>query len=325
MFIRGDEMPLISIIVPVYNVEKYLYRCISSIRNQIINDIEIIMINDGSTDSSGVLCDELKKQDNRIIVIHQKNKGLAGARNTGLLYASGKYIGFIDSDDWITQDYYENLYTFIKKYDADIVSCSFSRAKEQITKSYSKTQRFKVMNRKESIEWFLSSAIAGGINDVSCCTKLYKREMLHDLKFQEGIIYEDMVFNWFAINRCNCYIKTFEKKYFYFVNDNSITRNSFSNKSYDLIKGAEIIKKSYNGKDKQIIKLISEYSAKTHFSVFIKMLRSKNIDFENMNKELKKVKQDYHLLMHSPLSLSRKIILFIVVLLPEKIWSYIKN
>lgn len=101
---------LISVIVPVYNVEKYLSRCVDSIIGQTYSNLEIILVNDGSTDLSGAICDEYKKKDKRIVVIHQKNGGLSQARNSGMEIMSGKYVAFVDSDDYISEDYIEYLF-----------------------------------------------------------------------------------------------------------------------------------------------------------------------------------------------------------------------
>ena len=113
-------MELISIIVPVYNVEKYIRRCINSILNQTYQYLEIILVDDGSTDNSGLICDKYAHMDNRITVIHKKNGGLSSARNTGIDIAKGAYIGFIDSDDWIAPETYEVLYRNLVHYDADV-------------------------------------------------------------------------------------------------------------------------------------------------------------------------------------------------------------
>ena len=109
-------MALVSIVVPVYNVEKYLKRCVDSIMLQTLQDIEIILVDDGSTDSSGKLCDELVKLDRRIRVIHKENGGLSSARNAGMWIARGKYIGFVDSDDTILNTMYEELANLIQQY-----------------------------------------------------------------------------------------------------------------------------------------------------------------------------------------------------------------
>ena len=113
-------MPKISIIVPIYNVEKYLDKCVSSILNQTFTDFELLLVDDGSPDRCGEMCDEYAKKDSRVKVIHRKNGGLSAARNSGIDAACGKYIGFIDSDDYIEENMYEHLYDVITKYDADI-------------------------------------------------------------------------------------------------------------------------------------------------------------------------------------------------------------
>lgn len=117
-------IPLVSIIVPIYNVEKYLPKCIESIINQTLTNIEIILVNDGSTDSSGKIADEYAKKDERIIVIHKENRGQGSARNVGIDIAKGEYIGFVDSDDWIDEEMYEKLYTNAKEYNSDVCVCN---------------------------------------------------------------------------------------------------------------------------------------------------------------------------------------------------------
>ena len=107
---------LISVVVPVYNVENYLEKCVSSITNQTYKNLEIILVNDGSKDNSGAICDDLAKNDSRIKVIHKENGGLSDARNTGINVATGEYIGFVDSDDWIERDMYEQLYKRERSY-----------------------------------------------------------------------------------------------------------------------------------------------------------------------------------------------------------------
>ena len=115
---------LISIIVPIYNVKSYLRKCVNSVCSQTLKNLEIILVDDGSNDGSEVICDELKKKDKRILVIHQENAGESAARNTGLFYAKGKYIGFIDSDDYIETNMFEELYKSLLCNKADISMCS---------------------------------------------------------------------------------------------------------------------------------------------------------------------------------------------------------
>ena len=120
--------PKISIIIPVYNVEQYLGRCMESVLNQTYKNIEVILIDDGSKDRSSSMCDEWKAKDDRVVVIHQKNAGAGAARNAGLAIANGELIGFVDSDDWIQLNMYETLINAIKKYpEADIAECKTTR------------------------------------------------------------------------------------------------------------------------------------------------------------------------------------------------------
>ena len=123
-------MVKISIIVPVYNVERYLGKCINSILNQTFADFELILVDDGSTDRSGYICDDYKKKDNRIKVIHKENGGLSSARNAGLDIAKEKYIGFVDSDDFINKNMYEFLYKDIKVNNSDIAICDYEEVYE---------------------------------------------------------------------------------------------------------------------------------------------------------------------------------------------------
>ena len=119
-----NEEKLLSVIVPVYKVEHYLHRCINSIRNQTYKNLQIILVDDGSPDNCGKICDEYAELDARIIVVHQKNRGLSGARNTGLRYAKGEYVAFVDSDDWISSDMYQTLVNLVELNDLDMARSS---------------------------------------------------------------------------------------------------------------------------------------------------------------------------------------------------------
>ena len=119
--------PIISIIVPIYNVGKYLPKCIESILNQTFKNFELILVNDGSTDNSGVVCDDYEKKDTRIKIIHKSNGGVSSARNAGLYVAKGEYIGFVDPDDYIDKNMYEKLYRLCIDNNSDIAICRFNR------------------------------------------------------------------------------------------------------------------------------------------------------------------------------------------------------
>lgn len=213
-------MELISIIVPVYNVEPYLENCLISIINQTYKNLEIILIDDGSKDNSGKICDEYAKKDNRIIVIHKENGGVSSARNAGLQIAGGAYIGFVDPDDWIANDMYETLYLNAKKYNADVSVCKFKIYKDRnfIKINHQINNDAILLNQKKSMYYMLSYK-----EGYSCgpCNKLYRKDIIR--KFNKKIsIAEDLLYNF------KIYLKitkgtVFEnnEKYFYFYRDDS--------------------------------------------------------------------------------------------------------
>ena len=150
------SIPKVSIIVPVYNVERYLKKCVESIVSQTLRDIEIILVDDGSPDNSGKICDELQTLDYRIVVIHQENRGLPGARNSGMKIAKGEYIGFVDSDDFIDEDMYERMYFKAKDNQADVVMCDYFKEaiidnNEEINDSQKVTRIFKTCDIDEGV------------------------------------------------------------------------------------------------------------------------------------------------------------------------------
>ncbi len=178
----------ISIVVPVYNVEAYLKRCIESIQKQTIHDMEIILVDDGSKDQSGKLCDDLAKKDQRILVIHKQNGGLTSAWKAGVLKASGKYVGFVDSDDWVDCDMFETLLTKAEETDSDVTICGLVYEFEDgITKA--KTENSKLVGKlyerknieKEIFPTLLSDgSFFGRTIQPARVTKLYKRTILLD-------------------------------------------------------------------------------------------------------------------------------------------------
>lgn len=182
---------LVSIIVPVYNVEKYLERCLDSLISQTLKEIEVICINDGSTDSSGQILSRYAQKDNRIRVINQENAGLSAARNTGLNVAKGEFIGFVDSDDWIDKDFYEKLYNAAITNDCDIAVAG-------ILKHYKQRTAFEFKISQEKIARNLAEKFK--ISDVPdsayVWNKIYKAERIKslNLKFPVGKYYEDQYF-----------------------------------------------------------------------------------------------------------------------------------
>lgn len=185
------ENPLVSIIIPVYNIEKYIERCVESILEQSYTNLQILLINDGSKDRSGAICEKLKKRDSRIEVYHKVNGGLSDARNYGILHANGKYLSFIDGDDWIEKEYIEKLLLCVLKYNADFSQCQFQYAfDDRIEKLDVKQEKIQVFSREQAIISFIESGPIG--ISVVAWGKLYKREIFSKIKYQKGMVHEDV-------------------------------------------------------------------------------------------------------------------------------------
>ena len=221
---------MISIIVPVYNVESYLKECLESIRQQTFTDIEVILVNDGSTDSSKEICERFCQADSRFRLINQENKGLSAARNRGVKESVGEYIMFVDSDDVINTKVLEVLLPYMKT-DVDIVECRMTRKKEEFFLNKTSTIIFEG-NSKEAILNCIE------FKEVKYCafTKLYRREIVGKIPFLEGYIYEDI---FTGIN----YLKHIRKivvvdyiGYYYRVRPNSIMTKPFNEKDLDIFK-----------------------------------------------------------------------------------------
>ena len=211
---------LISIIIPVYNVEKYLKVCIDSILNQTYKDLEIILVNDGSTDNSKKICESYLLKDNRIILIDQLNSGPSKARNKGIEIAKGKYISFVDADDVIKLDYYQNLYNLANKTDVDIIMSEilyYNGITE--SKKHSIVPKDSVLNKHEIINKILIQFYGGDTTNIaSLCNKLYKRELIqkYNLRIDETRVRaEDYWFNFIALLNANSFFATNYAGYIY--------------------------------------------------------------------------------------------------------------
>lgn len=182
---------VISVVVPVYNVEPYLIECLESIINQTYRDLEIILIDDGSTDRSGDICDEYGKKDERIIVIHQSNQGSASAKNAGLRKSSGEYLAFVDSDDFLQEDAYEFMVKQLEEYCADIIQGCFRKVYQKFYRDVNKIIEMQILDTSEFLELFTKDWTCGLLWD-----KLYKRDIFKDIYFKEGHKIDDEFFTY---------------------------------------------------------------------------------------------------------------------------------
>ena len=215
--------PLVSIIIPVYNVEKYLDKCITSVVNQTYQKLEIILIDDGSPDNCPALCDQWQAKDNRIKVIHQQNGGLSVARNEGLKLATGEFIGFVDSDDWIESEMYETLLTVLLETDADIAVCKFQSETERskVTRIKQSSSVRKQYSSEEALSMLLQGHIASAV-----WNKIYRRGILSNISFPNSKICEDHLWTPMVIGNARLIVCVNHSFYHYIQRPDSLFRNA---------------------------------------------------------------------------------------------------
>lgn len=279
---------LVSVIVPIYNVEKYLKKCVASIRNQTYKNLEIILVDDGSPDECPKMCDDFAKEDSRIKVIHRENGGLSAARNSGLEIATGKYIGFVDSDDYIHSKMYEVLVGHLEEKKADLVVCRvqdvFEIGEEQ---TLADEENVETMTNTEALKSVYGN---WGTDMVVAWNKLYKREIFDGLRYNEGKVHEDEYMIHKVLYKVKKVVTTSQKMYYYQRGSASIMRV----KKYSLqrLQGIEAIEDRIdvweNCGNKALVSLIYEsyfnsliisyYLVKQHYpkeKTIIKDLRTK--------------------------------------------------
>lgn len=229
--------PIISIIVPIYKVEKYLKRCIESILNQSLSDFELILVDDGSPDKCGDICNEYERIDNRIKVIHKQNGGLSDARNAGLDIAQGEFIGFIDSDDFIHKDMYLILYNTIINSGCNIVQCKFKyfSKEEELNTNIINDGKYTVYNNIDAIEEIINNK---NLN-TNTWNKLYRRELFNNIRFPKGKIHEDEFVTYKVFYKANSVGYINKELYYYFSNSNGIMKNLNINSKFDWIEAIE--------------------------------------------------------------------------------------
>ncbi len=237
----------ISVIVPVYNTSHFLSTCIESILNQSFDDFELIIIDDGSTDGSGEICENYAQSDQRVKVYHQENAGQSSARNFGLSRATGEFINFVDSDDFVEKDYLKILYELLVENEADLSSCMMTSydTKTDIVKPA--RQHFAQVFETNQV--IIKAYLQENPFHFGPVTKLYKSALLENIRFTEGKIYEDYFFNYQYFSRIKKAVSTTYDGYFYVKNEASTVRRNFQLKDLDNIpeqhQVLEAVKKDY--------------------------------------------------------------------------------
>lgn len=225
-----ESNALLSVIIPVYNVEDYLRRCVDSVLRQTYTNLEVILIDDGSRDTSGAICDEYAAADSRVRVIHKENGGLSSARNAGMDAACGEYIAFVDSDDWVTEDAYEHLLSVMKKQDVKLVCGGRydvnGKTGERTVGLCPKKEE------KISAEELVGRIFLWDNCDSSACDKLYHRSLLEGFRYPEGKVCEDVPVTYKVVLKAGCVAMSDQPFYHYFHRPGSISTSSFSEKTF---------------------------------------------------------------------------------------------
>lgn len=251
---------LVSIIIPIYNVEKYLEQCIKSLINQTYRNLEIILINDGSIDESANICEKYKEQDNRIVFINKNNDGAASAKNEGLKVAKGDYITFVDSDDFIELDMIEYMVNTIKKYNSDIVQCNF-------TNLYKNTEKFKqdkIIEQKITSKDFLELFLTKWDSSLFW-NKLFKREVIENIFFTEGRCIDDEFFTYKCVINSKSIVTSNKIVYNYRMRKSGVMKSESSQKQIlkdrvdYLYERYELVRKIYKDLDKSFLEHLLTY------------------------------------------------------------------
>lgn len=279
---------LVSIIIPVYNVEEYLNACLSSACNQTYKNIEIIVIDDGSTDGSGKICDFFGNNDSRIKVVHQKNSGVSHSRNVGLNLARGKYISFIDGDDYIKNNMIELMISNIKS-NYDLCVCNFNIDND----SNIKYKTFKI-NENLTLKDYCNQMLYGNSIEGVVWNRLYNKSILNDIRFNEDLyLLEDLVFNIEYLKKIKSVFYINEPLYYYRKRANSALRKGITEKSCNsIIAKWNIIKllEDTNYRKSlfyQKINILCE-SEKLQKNFEVKKIEIKNLEYKNIIKDIKK-------------------------------------
>lgn len=314
-----SQEKLITVIIPCYNVEKYLARCLNSLINQSYKNLEILIINDGSSDDSLAIAKKFAAQDQRITIYSKENGGLSSARNFGIQKAKGEYLSFIDSDDFIDPKFYEILYKNIITDNYLLSICDFANVYEEIDSypvTYTKAYQL-------STEKIIAEVLAAKKFSVSACNKLYHKSLFQDLKFEEGKIAEDAFIMIKLMAKCPQVIVTDSKLYIYCHRKNSITTSKFSLKYLDVIEAYQLNYQFIQSNFPNLIQLANMRRIWSHFYVLDRLYPVYQ-NYPQLEKELISFLKtnSFNILTYPQFNLTRKLS-FIALLIHKNLYYLI--
>jgi len=279
----------VSVIVPVFNVEEYLSKCLDSIINQSYYNLEIILIDDGSTDLSSFICDEYCSLDSRVVVVHKTNGGLSDARNTGINLATGEFFCFIDSDDYIDVNMIEELINLLSFHDADIAVCDFLEVSPNmdISKISLNNETIEIISNIEELENLFSKNY---LQTVVSWNKLYKKELFNNIRFPVGKLHEDEFTTYKIIFQAKKIVHTKKKMYFYLQRATSITGNTFKIKRLVILEARRNLIQFLEKKNLYKLYVLSVFSYMILIIQFYNLIKD---NYENEKRILKNLKKEY--------------------------------
>lgn len=279
-----NENPKVSIIIPAYNIAPYLERCLESVRNQTYKEIQIIIIDDGSTDQTGKIADSFAEKDKRFYVIHKENRGVSAARKTGLERADGEYIGFVDGDDYIEPEMYEKLIDLAVEYDADITHCGYQMVFPDRVDLYHGTGKLRIQDSHTAVKDLLE----GTMVEPGLVNKLYRHDLFKGIEYDpEIVINEDLLLNFLLFHRVYRSVFLDEPLYHYIVRKNSASTSKWNeHKVMDPVRVLEKMRREE--KDQELRALIDN----RYIYQLVRVIIFRSNDNKNLLQKLRQIARD---------------------------------
>ena len=305
---------MISVIIPIYNVEPYLPRCVDSVLNQSYQDIEVILVDDGSPDRCPEICDQYAKNDKRVTVIHKSNGGLSSARNAGLNYLlKGNYISFLDSDDWLDEDTYSYCMNLIERRNAQAIQFCMRLVSDEANIVEQPKERIDEYEGTEVLQYFMTHSTRDS-GEYSVCIGLYRRDLFDGLTFREGKVNEDIDFKYKLMSRCEKLLVSNQIKYNYFQTGDTLSMGGLKQRDFQLREAADLLAELASYENYGSIAFLGKVKkARTAFSLLSKIayfgIADSAINKSSTIRELTdEHRRNLGILLCSPMTIGRKIL-----------------